>query len=96
MPHGPVHREPLPVDATQFLKLLQSCLPEVEEESGLHLFLKALMGCGVRTQLGLLQGLPLTARAQDRDNGIRTVAIGRPRASSPKAMRVHLYRQQLV
>ena len=40
------------------------------------------MGCGVRTQLGLIQGLPLTARAQDIEDGIGTVAIGHPWASS--------------
>jgi hypothetical protein len=52
------------------------------------------MGCGVRTQLGLIQGLPLTTCSQHVENGIGTVAIGHPWASSPKAMRIHVYRQQ--
>ena len=33
--HGPIHREPVPIDSAGLLKLLQSGLPQLEEDSGL-------------------------------------------------------------
>src|SRR5512135_1023794 len=48
----------------------------------------------MRTQLGVIQSLPLAARAQHVENGIGTVAIRHPWASSSKAMRFHVHRQQ--
>src|SRR5438874_1504286 len=92
--HRPIHREPVPVDPAGLLKLLQSGLPQLEEDSGLHPLLKAIMGGGVGTQLGLIQGLPLAPRAQHVEDGIGTVAIRYTWASSPKAMGVHMHRQQ--
>src|SRR6266699_686851 len=92
--HGPIHREPVPVDSAGLLKLLQSGLPQLEEDSGLHPLLKAVMGRRMRAQLGLIQGLPLTASAQHIENSIGTVAIGHAGASSPKAMRIHMHWQQ--
>ncbi len=92
--HRPVHTQPLPVNATEFIKLLNSGLPECEEDSRLHPLLKAIMGCRVRTQLGLIQGLPLATRSQHVEDGIGTVAIRHPWASSPKAMGIHMHRQQ--
>src|SRR5438105_12884184 len=92
--HRPIHREPVPVDPADLLKLLQSCLPQLEEDSGLHPLLKAVMGRRVCTQLGLIQGLPLAPRAQHIEDGIGTLAIGHAWASSPKAIGVHMDRQQ--
>src|SRR5258708_32084359 len=92
--HRPVHTQPLPVNATEFIKLLNSGLPECEEDSRLHPLLKAIIGCRVRTQLGLIQGLPLATRSQHVEDGIGTVAIRHPWASSPKAMGIHMHRQQ--
>src|SRR5947209_12278889 len=94
--HRPVHTQPLPVNPTEFIKLLDSGLPEGEEDAGLHPLLKAIMGRRVRTQLGLIQGLPLASRAQHVEDGIGTVAIRHPWASSSKAMRIHMHRQQRV
>src|SRR5215469_5055282 len=42
--HCPIHREPLPVNATQLIKLVESGLPELEEDSRLYPFLKEIMG----------------------------------------------------
>src|SRR5437764_10382911 len=91
--HRPIHRKPVPVDPAGLLTLLQSCLPPLEEDSGLHPLLKAVMGRRVRTQLGLIEGLPLTPGTQDIENGISTVAIRHAWASSSKAMRIHMHRQ---
>src|SRR5947209_13668345 len=92
--HRSVHTQPVPIDATEFIKLRDSGLPELEEDSGFDPLLKAIMGRRMRTQLGVIQGLPLAASSQDVENGIRTVAIRYPWASSPKAMRIHMHRQQ--
>src|SRR5258708_27681197 len=61
----PIHRKPVPVDPTQLLKLLESCLPAFEEDSGLHPLLKAIMRRSMRAPFGLIEGLPLPSRAQD-------------------------------
>ena len=84
MPHRPIHREPVPVDATQLLKLLDASSPEFDEDARPHPLLKAVMRGRVRTQLGLIQRLPLATRSQDGEDGIRTVAIRRSWASPPK------------
>src|SRR5947207_2095589 len=42
--HRPVHREPLPVNSMEFIKLLNSGLPEFEEDARLHPLLKAIRG----------------------------------------------------
>jgi hypothetical protein len=91
--HRPIHREPVPVDSTQLLKLLGASLPEFEEDACLHSLLKAVMRARVRTQLGLIQRLPLASRSQDVEDGIRTVAIRRSWASSPETMRIHMHRK---
>ena len=40
----------------------------------------------MRTPLGLVQGLPLAARAQDGEDRVGTTAIGDARSSSAEAM----------
>jgi hypothetical protein len=51
------------------------------------------MGRGAPTQVRGVQRAPLTPRAQDIENGIRTLAIGHPRAPTPEAMAVDMYWQ---
>src|SRR5512142_245793 len=80
--HRPVHREPLPVNPMQLIKLLDSRLPQLEEDSGFDPLLKAIMGRRMRTQFGVIQRLPLAARSQHVENGINTVTIGHPWPSS--------------
>ena len=48
----------------------------------------------MRTQLGLVQGLPLAARAQDVEDRISTAAIGDARSSSAEAMGIDVDRQE--
>jgi hypothetical protein len=90
----PVHRQPVPLDPTQFLKLLDSRVPELEEDAGFHPGLQALMCRRMRTQLGLVQGLPLAAGAQDVEDGLGAGPIGHPWTASAKAMPIDMLRQQ--
>jgi hypothetical protein len=92
--HRPVHTQPLPVNPTHFIELLNSGLPEFEEDAGFDPLLKAIMGRRMRTQLSVIQRLPLAARPQHIEDRIGTVTIGHPWPSSPKAMRIHMHRQQ--
>jgi len=50
----------------------------------------------MRAHFGLIEGLPLASRAQDVEDGIGTVAVRHPWASSAKAMRIDMDRQQRV
>ena len=52
------------------------------------------MGRGAATQVGGVQRSPLTSRAQDIEDGIRTLPIGNPWAPTPKPMGVHVHGQQ--
>ncbi len=92
--HGPVHTQPLPVDPFSLIKLRQSCLPEFEEDSRLHPFLKAIVRRRMCTELGLVQGLPLTAGSQHVEDRVGTVSIRHARPSSPKAMAIHVDGEQ--
>src|SRR2546430_2725966 len=80
--HGPVHTQPLPVEPFSLIKLCQSCLPEFEEDSRLHPFLKAIMRRRMCSELGLVQGLPLTASSQHVEDRVGTVSIRYTRPSS--------------
>jgi hypothetical protein len=62
----------------------------------LHPFLKAIMRGRMRAQLGLIQRLPLAARAQYVEDRISTAPIRDTWSSTPKAVRVHMLRQQGV
>jgi hypothetical protein len=61
--HRPVHRQPIPVDPAQFVKLLHAGLPQRQEDPRIHPFLEPIMRRRMRAQLGLIQGLPLAAGA---------------------------------
>jgi hypothetical protein len=78
----------------QFIKLLDSGLPKMQEHIRLHPFLKAIMRGGTSTQIGRIQGLPLTTSAQHKKDGIRTAAISNTRSASTKAVRIRMRRQQ--
>jgi hypothetical protein len=92
--HCPIHAQPAPVDPVQLIELLDSCLPQLEEDVRFHPLLKAIMRCRVRTQFGLVQGLPLAAGSQHIKNGVGTTAVRHARSSPAKTMRVHMDRQQ--
>jgi hypothetical protein len=52
--HGPIHRQPVPLDPLQFVKALDSSSPELEEHACFHPGLEAVMGRGMRAQLRLV------------------------------------------
>jgi hypothetical protein len=66
--------------------------PQLQEYSRRHPFLKPVMGRGMGTQIRGISGAPLTARAQDVEDGIGTRSSGDPRAPAPKPMRIFVLR----
>jgi len=64
------------------------------EDTGRDPFLEAIMGGGSRTKAGGVQGFPLTARAQDKQDGLHAHAVGSTRSAAAKAMRVLVFGKQ--
>jgi hypothetical protein len=64
------------------------------EDTGRDPFLEAIMGGGTRTKAGGVQGLPLTARAQDEEDGLHAHAVGRTRPAAAETMRVFVFGKQ--
>ena len=73
-----------------FVELLDTGLPQLEEHASCDPLLKAVVGSGRGTHLGLAQGLPLAATAQDEENGIGALTVRDARASSAEPVGVHL------
>jgi hypothetical protein len=90
----PVHRQPIPLDPAQLIKLLDARLPQLEKHPSFHPGLKSVMCCRMGTQLGLVEGVPLAAGPQDVENRIGTGSIRHSRSSSAKAMGVDVNGQQ--
>src|SRR3954453_2176453 len=57
--HAPVHAQPGPVDAHEFVVGHQAGLPQRLEDAGLDPLLEAVMGRGSGAEAGGVQGLPL-------------------------------------
>src|SRR5919199_3959969 len=92
--HRSIQTQPGPVNAVQFSKLLDPGIPEFQEDACRHPFLKAVMGGGFGTQVGLVQGLPLAPGAQDVEDGIGTAPVGDARAATTKAVRIQPNRDE--
>jgi hypothetical protein len=88
--HAPVQAQPGPVDALQAVVVQQPQLPQREEDTGLDPLLEAVVGGGTGTILGGIEGFPLTAGAQDEEDGIGTDPIGSAWAAAPEAVGVHM------
>src|ERR687891_2290815 len=63
--HRPVQAQPRPVNALQLVKPVHASLPEFQEYLSFDPLLEPVVGRGLGTQLGLLQGFPLATRSQD-------------------------------
>jgi len=87
---GAVHRLPRPVDAFQFVVFLQAGRPEFLENAGGDPFLEPVMGGAAGADAGGVQGVPLAARPQDKENPIHARSVIGPRPTSAEAMRVHM------
>ena len=92
--HRPVHAQPVPRDALQLVKLFHPRLPEFQENVRFDPCLKPIVGRGFGTQLSLLQGCPLAARAEHIENGIGTAAIWYTWTPATKAMGIYPDREQ--
>src|SRR5215469_942513 len=81
--HAPVHRQPRPVDAFAVVVGHQADLPHLLEDAGLHPFLEAVVGRGPGAEDGGVQGFPLTAGAEDEEDGLHAgpVGLSRPPAA---------------
>src|SRR5919202_4220831 len=88
--HRSIHAQPTPVNALQFIELLDACEPELLENTGLDPRLEAVVGGGLGTQVGLIQGFPLAARAQDIEDGVSAAAVGDARTTTPKAVAIEM------
>src|SRR5262245_24783496 len=62
--HGPVQRQPAPVQALQPVVFLQPGRPELLEDAGRDPLLEAAVGRALGTDAGRLQGSPLAAGAE--------------------------------
>jgi hypothetical protein len=89
-----VQAQPLPVDPLQLIKLFHPRLPQLQKDPGFYPFLKAVMGGGAATQVGGVQGPPLTPRAQDIEDGIGTLPVRDSWPPAPKPMAIHVHGQQ--
>lgn len=78
----------------QLIEPFDTRLPELHKHARLDPLLEAIVRCGLGTEFGLSQGVPLTAGTEHIENGIRTPAIRHPRASPAKAVGVRAYWQQ--
>ena len=86
--HRPVPAQPAPVEAFQLITLFPPCLPQLPEYPRRHPFLQPGMGGGMGTQVRGLPGSPLTARAQDGEEGVGTRPSRYPGAPATQALGV--------
>jgi hypothetical protein len=87
--HRAVQASPGPVKTLPFVNLGHSRVPEFQEDARVDPFLKAVVGGGVGTQLGLMEGFPLAARAEHVKHGVGTAAIRHTRPAATKAVGMH-------
>ena len=92
--HGPIHAQPGPIKARQLIKLRHTRLPQPQKDVGLNPDLIAIMCRRAGTQVGVVERFPLAASPQHIKNRIRALPIRDPRPSAPKAVRIHVDRQQ--
>src|SRR5262245_42375213 len=92
--HAPVHRQPGPVDSPHAVVVEQPGLPPREKDARGDPVLEAVVGGRAGAELGGVQGLPLTAGAQDEEDGIGTDAVGGARAATAEGVCVDVRRQE--
>jgi hypothetical protein len=65
--HRPVHPQPFPVNALQFIELFDADLPQFQEHASRDPFLKPIISCGFGAQVRIVQRRPLTAGAEHNE-----------------------------
>jgi hypothetical protein len=86
--HGPVHAQPLPVDALEGVVLQQPGLPQHQEDARLDPLLEAVMGRRAGDESRGVQRLPLAAGAQYEEDGVGALAVTSGRAAAAEAVGV--------
>lgn len=59
----------------EFVKLLDASLPQPQKYAGFDPSGKAVVGRGLGTEFGLIQGGPLAARPQDVEDRVGTATV---------------------
>jgi hypothetical protein len=77
-----------------FVTLFHTRCPEVPDNIRFAPFLKPVVGGGLGTQLRLMQGFPVAARAEHVENRSGAAAIRHTRPAATKAVGIHPYREQ--
>jgi hypothetical protein len=83
-----------PIQALLVVVFQQSGLPQLMKHTDLHPFLKPVMSRAAGTEAGGIQCVPLAAGSQDEPNRVHALAVIGTRATTAKAMRVHVLGQQ--
>lgn len=86
--HGPVHAQPLPVDALEEVVLQKPGLPQHQEDAGLDPLLEAVVGGRAGHEARGAQRLPLAAGAQYEEDGVGALAVAPGRAAAAEAVSV--------
>src|SRR5205807_1537091 len=84
--HAPVHRQPGPVDALAVVVGHQARLPHLLEDAGRDPLPEAVVGRGAGAEPGGVQGLPLTAGAEDEEDGLPARPVGGARPAAAEAV----------
>src|SRR5947207_3024414 len=66
--HSSIHAQPFPAQPMHLIKLFNPRLPPCEEDSCFYLCLEPIVGRRMRTQLCLIQSLPLAPGSQHVEN----------------------------
>jgi hypothetical protein len=85
---------PGPVEAFQFVVFLQAGRPEFLEYARGDPCLEPVMGRAAGTDAGGVQGVPLAARPQDKEDGVHARSVIGTRPTAAEAMRVLMFGQQ--
>jgi len=92
--HAPVHAQPGPVDALQFVVGHQAGLPQVQEDAGLYPLLEAVVGGGAGAEAGGVQSLPLAAGTQDEEDSLQAEAVRGPGSAAAEAVGVLMFGEE--
>jgi hypothetical protein len=85
--HGPIHREPCPVNPLQGIVFPQAPLPQRQEDASLRPLLEAAMGRTTGAEARVVQGIPLATGPQDEENGIHGPTIIDAGPMAPQGVR---------